>query len=123
MEGFVKAGFKKDPSNYYKVPKENKMTGQEIQELIFGKTMEGIKYDMPWSLITNKNGVSEYTLFFNFYKGKSWVEGDTLCRQFPLLYDGLKYCSEIYKNPEGDSATYSEYLLLTDFWLLPFSVK
>jgi len=123
MEGLIKAGYKGNPSNYHKLKKENKLTGQEIQELIFGKTMEGNIFDAEWSVSTNEDGDSVYNRFFSIYEGKSWIEGDTVCSQYELLYDGLKHCSEVYKIPEGDNLTYSEYFLLNDFYLYSFSIK
>jgi len=123
IEGFIKAGFKEDPSDYCKVHKENKMTGQEIRELIVGKTITGYRFGFPWSRKTNKNGEFEHTDYSGVHKGKIWIEGDAVCRQYETRFDGLKGCEDIYKNPEGDKKTLSEYLLLTDFFLYPFSVK
>ena len=38
VDGLVKAGFEGDPSDYHKVKKENRLSGQAIRELLFGKT-------------------------------------------------------------------------------------
>lgn len=123
IEGLIKAGYKENPSNYYKLKKENKLTGQKIQELIFGEKIEGTYFNIPWSLTTNKDGESEYAnKYFGNHKGKSWIEGDTVCHQYESLYDGLKYCSDVYKTSEGDNMKSSKYLLLTDFMLSPFSI-
>jgi len=124
IEGLIKAGYKENPSNYYKVKKENKLTGQEIQELIFGKTIVGKIFNTTWSVTIKTDGESEYTSsYFGIHKGKSWIEGDTVCSQYESLYDGLKACSDVYKNPEGDNMTYSEYLWLSDYLLAPFSIQ
>ena len=123
IEGLIKAGLKGDPSDYYKVHKENKMTGQEIQELVIGKTMTGYVFGFPWSRKIYKNGESETTIFSVVHKGKTWIEGDVLCGQYETLYDGFKGCSDIYKNPEGDKKTLSEYLLLSDYGLFQFSIE
>ena len=124
IKGLIKAGYKGNLSDYYKVEKENKLTGQEIQELIFGKTIEGSYYTIPWSLATNKDGETEYAnKYFGVHQGKSWIEGDTVCSQYESLYDGLEYCSEVYKIPEGDNIKSSEYLILNDFMLSPISIK
>lgn len=125
IEGLIKAGLKVkgDPSDYYKVHQENKMTGKEIRELIFGKTMSGKVYGYPWSVKINKNGECDTTSFLGVYKGKAWISGDALCSQYETRFDGLKSCSDIYKNPEGDKKTLSEYLSLTDYGLLPFSIE
>ena len=75
-----------------------------------------------WSRSKNDEGVFEFTYFKRTHKGKSWVDGDTLCYQYESLYDGIKYCAEIYKNPEGKKNELSEYFSLTDFWLYTFSI-
>ena len=125
IEGFIKAGLKVkgDPLDYYKVHKEYKMTGQEIKELLFGKTMTGITWGYPWSIKIDRNGESESTNVFGVHKGKIWIEGDALCGRSETRFDGLKSCSDIYKNPEGNKKTLSEYLLLADYGLNPFSLE
>ena len=125
IRGLIKAGLKVkgDRLDYYKVHKENKMTEQEIQELLLGKTMTGISWGFTWSIKIYTNGECETTIFSNVYKGKTWIENDELCRQSETLFYGLKDCADIYKNPEGNKNTLSEYLLLSDYWLSPFSIK
>jgi class 3 adenylate cyclase len=41
VDGLVKAGFKKDSRGYFEVDEENKLNGQEIKKLVFGKTSIG----------------------------------------------------------------------------------
>lgn len=106
IEGLIKAGFKGKPSDYHKVKRENKMIGQEIRELIFGKTMEGTYFTIAWSIAINKDRGTEYSNpILGNHKGKSWIEGDAVCSQCEYLYDGLAYCSEVYKIPEEDKST------------------
>jgi hypothetical protein len=100
------------------------MTGREIHELLFGKTMAGYFMGFRWSVNTEKNGEIEAVSFDGkVYKGKSWIEGDAICRQYETRYDGFKDCADIYRNPEGDERRLSEYLLLTDYFIFPFSVE
>lgn len=122
LEGLIKKGYKGNPSGYYKIHKENKMTGQETQNLIFGKTMAGFAFGTPWAKKINISGESETTDFQGNHKGKIWIEGDEVYEQYETRYKGLIDCCEIYKNPEGDKKSLSEYLLLTDWWILPFSI-
>ena len=98
------------------------MTGQEIRELIVGKTITGYRFGFPWSIKINKNGEFEHTDYSGVHKGKIWIEGYAVCRQWVTRFDGLKGCADIYKNPEGDKKTLSEYLRLTDYWIYPFSI-
>ena len=79
---------------------------------------------MACSITTNIDGESEWThIYYGNHKGKSWIEGDTVCSQYESLYGGLKDCAEVYKIPEGDNITSSKILFLTDFMLAPFSIK
>jgi len=125
IEGLIKAGLKGNPSDYYKVDANNKLNGQEIKELMLGKTQSGYWYGNQWSMNRNKNGDVEITDVFGIVidKGKTWIEGDAICNKFETRYDGMKYCSDIYKNPEGDDIGLSEYLALTDFFIMPFSIE
>ena len=124
IEGLIKAGYKGNSSDYYKIIKENKLNGQEIKELMLGKTQSGYFFGNPWSMNRNNNGDVEITDIFGgvIDKGKTWIEGDAICNKFEKRYDGIKDCSDIYKNPEGDDIGLSEYISLTDYWMLPFSI-
>ena len=122
MEGLKKAGYKANALDYYKIIEENRLSGNEIKALILNKKVKGKALGLEWSSSRNEEGEFEYTHYDGrTHKGKSWVDGDELCYQLESLYDGLKYCAEIYKNPEGDKNELSEYMSLTDFWLYLFS--
>ena len=136
IKGLIKAGYKGNPSNYYKIIEENRLSGNEIKELILNKKVSGkvsviLKkkgsgkvIGLGWSHSISDEGEFVYHHYFGkTYKGKSWVDGDTLCYQFESLVDGIKYCAEIYKNPKGNKDELSEYLSLTDFWIFPFSIS
>ena len=123
IEGLIKCGYKGNPSNYYKIIEENRLSGNEIKELILNKKVSGKLFGFLWSRSRNDEGEIEYTYIDGgTHKGKSWVDGDTLCYQFESLYDGIKYCAEIYKNPEGTKDKLSEYLSLADFNIRSFSI-
>jgi hypothetical protein len=123
IEGLIKAGFKGDPSDYFIVNEKNKLNGQEIKELLFGKVMSGTVMGFEWSAYRSKDGGLESPNFWGgIDKGKSWIEGNEICNRYETRYDGIKFCSDIYGNPEGDELSKSEYLRFNDFALLPFSV-
>jgi hypothetical protein len=123
MEGLIKAGYKGNLSDYYQIIEENKLSGNEIKELILNKKVSGKIYGVVWFQSKSDEGNFEYVHHYGrTHKGKSWVDGDTLCYQFESLYDGIEYCAEIYNNPAGNKKELSEYLSLTDFWIYPFSI-
>lgn len=124
IEGLKRAGFKDKTSGYPIVNEKNKLNGQEIKELIFGKVISGYNMNYKWSLRTSREGELEFpNLLGGIDKGKSWIEGDVICFRYETLYDGLKFCSDFYMNTEGDEKSKSEYLLINDFGLFPFSVE
>ena len=124
IEGLIKAGLKGDTSDYCQIIDKNKLSGNEIRELLLNKNkkISGKVFGYEWFISIRNKGECEYKLYGKTHKGRVWVDGDTLCYQFETLYDGMKYCGEVFKNSEGNKNKLCEYSYLTDFWLLPFSV-
>jgi len=56
-------------------------------------------------------------------KGKSWMEGDMVCTQLDHMYGGVKFCQDVYSNPEGNYSDRNQYLLVSDATIFPFSIK
>ena len=42
-EGYIKAGYQGEPSGFYKITAENRLTGEDIRELFFGRKVTGFK--------------------------------------------------------------------------------
>jgi TolB-like protein len=125
-QGLVKAGLRGDPKKYYKLNKENKLAGQEIRKLLFGNTFSGYVYgikELKYSYDIRDDGELEYSYKGQTYTGKTWMEGDKICVLRENYYGGLKDCREIYRNPEGDELTKTEYFNVTDYGFFLFSVE
>jgi TolB-like protein/class 3 adenylate cyclase len=150
-DGLLKAGLPGKPSGYYKLYEENKLTGEEIKELVFGRTTTGITpwarqswwiertndgkathQQVPFHQADREKGDSPSTLWreglrtlvTRFESGKSWIEGDLLCSQWETVHEGLKYCGycgTVFRNPEGTPEMKDEYLKINDFGIIPFS--
>jgi TolB-like protein/class 3 adenylate cyclase len=147
-DGLLKAGLPGKQSGYYKLDEENKLSGEEIKELVFGRTTTGItpwarqewwiertndgkathqqipfhsiyrlKGDSPAELYRRGTG----TLVTRFESGKSWIEGDLLCSQWERVYESLKYCGTVFRNPESTPEMKDEYIKINDFGIIPFS--
>lgn len=123
IEGMIKAGYKAGSSGYYKVQKENRMTGQEIRETILGKTITGVGVFSPWTRKMDSIKESDVNLFSGRYRGEIWIEGDEICQKYKTFQGRVNDCAYVYKNPQGNRKTLSEYLLLTDYWMYPFSIE
>ncbi len=120
VDGLSKAGYPTRPFDYYKIYEENRLTGEEVRNIVFGlkvptsdgfvhRTMDG---KATWRGYGGKTD-----------KGKSWVEGDLLCDQWQERYKGYKNCYPVFRNPEG-SKSYefrNEYLSVTDFGIIAWS--
>ena len=127
-EGLVKAGLRGDPSDYYKVVVENKLTGREIREILFGHTQTAIEPWGEWWVETDKEGdmiwkgIGTNQEWEEQDKGKCWIEGDMICFHFEKFFDGHTCCEEYYRNPDGNAETKSEYLGVSYYQMYPFSV-
>ena len=143
-DGLLKAGLPGKSSGYYKIYEENKLSGEEIKELVFGRTTTGITpwAGQPWWIERTNDGKATHrqypfhkddleeigmwgsgarTFAINYDSGKSWIEGDLLCSQWETVYEGLKYCAPVFRNPEGTHEMKDEYVKITDFGIIPFS--
>ncbi|MEN8251704.1 MAG: adenylate/guanylate cyclase domain-containing protein [Bacteroidota bacterium] len=123
FEGLVKAGFKGNPK-YYKISKQDRLNGKEINNLFLGRTMI-IDNQMIWKI--SKNGDVEFPTGSGpndpVLKGKTWIENDTSCFQFEQLFGGIKFCSEMYRNTEADTNSQSAYMALNDSILNSITIQ
>ena len=122
-EGYIKAGLQGEPSGFYKVSKENRLTGEEIRELFFGRKVSGfmLASGKQWWVERSKDGKATIRDGDDSDTGKSWIEEDMLCDQWDNLYEGLKDCWPVYRNPEGTAEKNDEYLGTPGYGLYPFS--
>jgi len=127
IKGLAKAGFEGDLSDYSNVHVKNRLNGQEIKELLFGKTRTGYIMGYEVSFSVNQEG----KLIYSFSKGgfilfgdtgTSWIEGDSICNQLEQQFGGIKFYQDIYFNPEGDKISKNEYIAISDMSIIPFSI-
>jgi len=142
-QGLLKAGYApaRISGGYFPASQENQLTGEEIKSLLMGSRITGIDQDgQQWRLDREKNGeftwrgpalkdpytqkiISAPTLAGpNSDRGKSWIEGDTICHQFEKLYWGLEFCGTVFKNPKGTQQSKDEYFFCNDIGFTPFSL-
>lgn len=125
-EGFLKSGVPGNIGEYYKssIFQENKLTGNEIKELVFGKTVTGFdfKTEEEWSIKRSKGGIASYRRGEVSDTGKSWIEEDRLCNQWQNLYGGYRDCAPVFRNPEGLSQKKEEYIGISAYGFVPFSM-
>jgi adenylate cyclase len=126
IKGLKLAGNKFRSTKYFKISKENKLTGREIKELLFGRTEVGNNWGTLYRTQRNLNGdIISFTLDALNYSdtGRTWIQDDMFCDKFNKDQYGLEDCGYVYKNPEGDSEHRNEYLAITEYYFLWFSVE
>ena len=123
-EGYVKAGLPGEPSGFYKISAENRLTGDEIREQFFGRKVGGFNMvsEKPWWIKRSMDGKATIRDAKDSDTGKSWIEEDMLCDQWNSLYESLRDCWVVYRNPEGTSENSDEYLGAPGYGLYPFSL-
>ena len=123
-EGYVKAGLPGEPSGFYKISAENRLTGDEIREQLFGRKVTGFNMvsEKPWWIERSEDGKATIRDGDNADTGKSWIEEDMLCDQWDNLYENLKDCWVVYRNPEGTPDNNDEYLGVPCYVVFPFSL-
>jgi len=126
VEGLVKAGFQGDPTDYYIVHKDNRLSGDQIKSQFYGKTLNGYYAAGPeYALKIDTSGKVEFSLpqFMFSDKGKGYVENDQLCLEFENLFEGMKYCSDYYNNPEGTHIDKGQFIRLDDVGMSFYSIQ
>jgi hypothetical protein len=126
-DGLLKAGVPGEPGGYYKstIFLEPNLTGKEIKEQIFGRTISGFDIcgGKEWSIERTEDGKATIRRDKITDTGKSWIDGDKLCNQWENLYGGYKDCRRVYVNPEGTKEKKDQYIGTAVYGLVPFSVE
>jgi TolB-like protein len=112
--GLVKAGWPGQPSEYYKIYEENRLTGEEIRNLVSGQEITVYEFGMTSWIDYSENGRLMNTS--RAIGGKWWIEGETLCYQLEggRLKD-LNDCGEIYRNTDSLPESKKQYLHVKDY--------
>ncbi len=123
IEGYIKAGLPGEPSGFYKVSAQNRLSGEEIRRLFFGQKTTGLTSGTgkPWQIERSTDGKATIHSGKQSDSGKSWIEENMLCDQWDHLYESLTDCWVVYRNPEGTPAKKDEYLGAPGYGIYPFS--
>ena len=121
----IKAGVPGNPTDYDRILKENRISGQEVKSLLFGRKITGI------SIVTGEQFWWEWTKSgeFKFIRGsyqdtgKSWVEGHAFFVQFEKQFGGFPLGMTIFRNPDGSRESKNEYFMVTEMrFNIPFAL-
>jgi len=128
-DGLVKAGWPGQPSEYYKIYEENRLTGEEIRSLVLGQEITIDEFGRTYWVDHSENG--RLKDLSRVREGKWWIEGDILCykldrktalKDLPTL-QGLNDCGEIYRNPDSLPGSKKQYLYVKDYSIAALTTK
>ncbi|MGD9084930.1 MAG: hypothetical protein PVJ41_08165 [Desulfobacterales bacterium] len=123
-QSYVKAGLPGESSGFYKISVEHRLTREEIKELFFGRKVSGSNMvsKKPWWIERSQDGNATIRAGDKSDTGKSWIEEDMLCDQWDNLYENLRDCWVIYRNPEVTPDKNDEFLGAPGYGIYPFSI-
>ena len=127
----AKVWFSRDDGGYLRLDRSNRLAGREIAPLLKNSQIEGGGF---WCGESWQRGESEFGLVE--YDGKpihqdmpsnavgiSSVEGDLLCEKWPTDTKNLKFCSPVFRIPEGNARKrWGTYVMVTDTGPHPFKL-
>ena len=122
--GLIKAGagLLGETLDYPKVSKKNKLTGEEIKNLIFGRAIIVASSGYEWKISFFENGKANYQASWQSSDGAYWIEGDQLWIEWKYMYAGLKWSSDVYRKPSSKVKRGNEYFYINDWSIPSFSV-
>jgi tetratricopeptide (TPR) repeat protein len=122
VDGLIKAGLP-EPHRYYEADKKYKLTGDEIQDLVFGRTETGPIFAGGRATTKFQKDGNAFWDGYGFKdKGKWWVEDNQLCLKWKqMMGAGLTLFCDLYRNPSGTLEGKDQYLRVTDFGMYPLS--
>jgi len=115
-EALIKAGAPGNPTDYYRILKENLISGQEIKSLLFGRKINGTSSSTGKELWWEWAKSGEFKFMMGEYQdiGKSWIEKDVFFIQFEKMFSGLPYGTTIFRNPDGSRESKNQYFMVSD---------
>ena len=121
--GLLMAGMPGETSGYLKIYDENKLTGDEIRSLVFGRTVTGFDPFSGEQFWVDRARDGKVTIrgMLGSDTGRSWIEGDVLSERWNFFMEGVELSGNVYRNPDGKPEKKNEYLRLNDFGFVTFS--
>jgi TolB-like protein/Tfp pilus assembly protein PilF len=117
-EGLLKAGLPGEPGGYYKFLEENRLTGNEIRDLVSGRRMWIENWGERWRIDCAETGelksISD--------RGQWWIERELLCLQWNDRYEDYPFCGTVFRNPDGTKGV-DEYLKQNHTGVAVFAVE
>ena len=124
-DGLLKAGCPGQPSGYYKIFAENRLTGKEAEQHYSGNRVIYFDGEYQFWIEHSEDGKFTLTSHGTALSGTWWINDDMICRRFekPASMSGLVSCVDTYRDPDSAPGSKKEYIGVTDFGFFPGSVQ
>jgi tetratricopeptide (TPR) repeat protein len=131
-DGLRVAGARSGFGGYLPLSATNRLSGDDIRSLLFGRKIKGTQLtwqasEFDWRQQRTADGGVEHFGFpvqpgvFSGATGTGRIEDDMLCERWPELSDILDICVVIYRIPEGNAKIlWGDYVMFTDLGPQPF---
>ncbi len=121
-DGLVKAGWPGEPSGYYKIYEENRLTGEDIRKLVSGQEIVVYEFSRTFWIFHGESG--RLKNISRAREGKWWIEGDMLCYQMDTgKLKGLIDCGEIYRNTDALTESKRQYFYVKDYLIAAITTE
>ncbi|MCH6589703.1 MAG: tetratricopeptide repeat protein [Proteobacteria bacterium] len=122
IEALRKAGMPKWPFGY-EGRAEDRLDTDAIKAVAFGRTWKGYGGDgVPFVKQISEDGTVSYRDPSHYLSGFASVERGMICQKYAAFLMGRKYCSHLYRNPNGTPEERNEYIIVSVFRIAYFSV-
>ncbi|MEE9589467.1 MAG: hypothetical protein V3V97_15765 [Hyphomicrobiaceae bacterium] len=135
-EGILKAGLPDASGRYYQVTEVDRLNGEQIAGLVFGRTISGYGLwdDKRWWREFGRDGdvfwrgppvkeVPWYGPSVEADSGFARVKGDRLCEKWEKMNEGYETCFPVFRYPRGTPGGRDDYLFVTDTGIYPWSLS
>ena len=122
--GLRKAGVPEIPINYA-ARKNDRLDGNEIRSLMFGRTQTGLDPQTGSDWIVSIAPDGESMVLAPWYSGAEtrWIDGDKLCSRYQGSSAAIKVCGFVFRNPEGMPEAKNQFEWVGGARIYPFSVE
>jgi hypothetical protein len=123
--GFEAAGvIERPPSRYLKLDRKARLSGHEIETLLFGHSIKGSEFVIGagWSQVRTTGGKVSHSGApihigtnpggYNVNKGESWIDDDRLCDRWLDVDGNITTCALVFRDLDG---VQNNYYMITDW--------